>query len=30
MKMFDDDGDLEAGCGKVWAMRAPGVLDYKL
>lgn len=30
MKMFDDHGDLEAGCGKVWAMRAPGVLDYKL
>ncbi|KAK0190094.1 FAD/NAD-P-binding domain-containing protein [Armillaria mellea] len=30
MKMFDDHGDLEAGCGKLWAMRAPGVLDYKL
>ncbi|KAK0465834.1 FAD/NAD-P-binding domain-containing protein [Armillaria novae-zelandiae] len=30
MKMFDDHGDLEAGCGKIWAMRAPGVLDYKL
>ncbi|KAK0201243.1 FAD/NAD-P-binding domain-containing protein [Desarmillaria ectypa] len=30
MKIFDDHGDLEAGCGKVWAMRAPGVVDYKL
>ncbi|KAG7441943.1 FAD/NAD(P)-binding domain-containing protein [Guyanagaster necrorhizus] len=30
MKIFDDHGDLESGCGKVWAMRAPGVSDYKL
>ncbi|KAK0449035.1 FAD/NAD-P-binding domain-containing protein [Desarmillaria tabescens] len=30
MKILDDHGDLEAGCGKVWAMRAPGVVDYRL
>ncbi|KAF9023227.1 FAD/NAD(P)-binding domain-containing protein [Hymenopellis radicata] len=25
-----NDGDLEMGCGKMWARRAPGVTDYEL
>ncbi|KAF9022734.1 FAD/NAD(P)-binding domain-containing protein [Hymenopellis radicata] len=25
-----DDGDLEMGCGRIWARRAPGVTDYEL
>ncbi|KIY50337.1 FAD/NAD(P)-binding domain-containing protein [Fistulina hepatica ATCC 64428] len=28
--IFDQDGRLDMGCGRLWSMRAPGITDYKL